>query len=119
MMDPNLPLTTDEYKEWGNPDNQTTYNYLKNYSPYHNIQKQDYPNMLFIGGTNDYQTPIWQIAKYVAKVKDNKTDQNTVLFSIDLEGGHMQNASGKEWIKKMSLHYSFIYANLFEQAKGK
>ncbi len=114
MMDESLPLTTDEYKEWGNPKEKEVYNYIKGYSPYQNIKKQNYPNLLFTASSNDFQTPVWQVAKYVAKLKNYNTGNNNILFITDFGSGHIGNTSGKEWLKKLSLQYAFIYGNLFD-----
>ncbi len=114
MMDETLPLTTDEYKEWGNPKEKNVYKYIKGYSPYQNIKKQAYPNLLFIASTNDYQTPAWQIAKYVAKLREFNTGSTKVLFDVDFGSGHIGNTTGKEWIKKYAMLYAFVYGNLFE-----
>ncbi len=114
MMNDALPLTTDEYKEWGNPVEPEVYKYIKNYSPYQNIKKQEYPNLLFIAGSNDFQTPVWQIAKYVAKLREYNTGNNNILFKTDIGSGHAGNRSGKEWIKELSFQYAYIYSNLFE-----
>ncbi|PCJ28098.1 MAG: hypothetical protein COA97_02145 [Flavobacteriales bacterium] len=114
MMNDSLPLTTDEYKEWGNPKDETVYNYIKNYSPYQNIKKQEYPNLLFIASSNDYQTPVWQIAKYVAKLREYNTGTNSILFKTDIGSGHIGNTSGKEWIKNLSFQYAYIYGNIFK-----
>ncbi len=114
MMDENLPLTTDEYKEWGNPKEKKVYDYLKKYSPYQNIKKQRYPNLLLMASSNDYQTPLWQIAKYAAKVRANNTGDTTILFSTDFGSGHIGNTTGKNWMKTLSFQYAFVYGNLFD-----
>jgi oligopeptidase B len=84
MMNDSIPLTTDEYKEWGNPKEKEVYEYIKAYSPYQNIKKQKYPNLLFIASSNDYQTPVWQIAKYVAKLREYNVGKNSILFKTDI-----------------------------------
>jgi protease II len=114
MMNDSLPLTTDEYKEWGNPSEKEVYKYIKSYSPYQNIKKQEYPNLLFIASSNDFQTPVWQIAKYVAKLKEFNTGNNSILFKTDIGSGHIGNTSGKEWIKNLSFQYAYIYGNIFK-----
>ena len=114
MMNDSLPLTTDEYKEWGNPSDQAVYKYIKSYSPYQNIKKQEYPNLIFIASCNDYQTPVWQIAKYVAKLSEYNTGANSILFKTDIGSGHIGNTSGKEWIKNLSFQYAYIYGNIFK-----
>ena len=87
---------------------------MKSYSPYHNIKKQAYPNLLFLAGSNDYQTPTWQIAKYVAKVKEYNTGASTILFKTHFGSGHMVNASSNEWLKSLAFKNAFIQQNLFE-----
>ena len=114
MMNDSLPLTTDEYKEWGNPKEKEVYEYIKAYSPYQNIKKQEYPNLLFLASSNDYQTPVWQIAKYVAKLREYNTGANSILFKTDIGSGHIGNTSGKEWIKNLSFQYAYIYGNIFK-----
>lgn len=117
MMNDTLPLTTDHYKEVGNPREDIYYEYIKNYSPYQNISAQDYPNLLFIGSSNDYQTPNWQIAKFVAKLRELNTSNNTILFKTDIGSGHMGSTRGDQWIRDLSFMYGFIYGNLFNSAK--
>jgi protease II len=114
MMNDSLPLTTDEYKEFGDPSNIAVYEYMKNYSPYQNITKQEYPNLLFIASSNDYQTPVWQVASYVAKLREYNTGNNSILFRTDFGSGHIGNTSGKEWIKALSFQYGYIYGNIFK-----
>jgi len=114
MMMDTLPLTTDHYKEVGNPKEKIFYDYMKSYSPYQNIKKQDYPNLLFIASSNDYQTPTWQIAKYVAKVREFNTSTNTILFTTDFGSGHTGSTQGNQRLKGMSFKNAYIYMNLFE-----
>ena len=114
MMNDSLPLTTDEYKEWGNPSEKEVYKYIKSYSPYQNIKNQEYPNLLFIASSNDYQTPVWQIAKYAAKLREYNTGANSILFKTDIGSGHIGNTSGKELIKNLSFQYAYIYGNIFK-----
>jgi protease II len=88
MMDSSLTLTTMEYKEWGNPNQKNQYDYVKSYSPYQNIKKQSYPNMIFFSGFNDVQVPYWQIASSVAKYRDNNTSNSLILMKTNMETGH-------------------------------
>jgi oligopeptidase B len=74
------PLTIDEYKEWGNPEQKETYDYILSYSPYQNIRQQEYPNVLLIASYKDYQTPVWQIAKYASKIREHNLSDSEVLF---------------------------------------
>lgn len=108
MLDDTIPLTTGEYDEWGNPNDKTYYDYMKSYSPYDNVTSRDYPNMLVTTGLHDSQVQYWEPAKWVAKLRDLKTDNNTLLFHIDMESGH-GGASGRfESLKEVALQYAFL-----------
>jgi len=89
MANKDLPLTTTEYKEWGNPTNKEAFDYMLSYSPYQNIKKQAYPNMLFYSGYLDVQTPYWQVAKSVAKYRENNTSKNLILMKTGLTTSHI------------------------------
>jgi len=114
MMNDSLPLTTDEYKEWGNPNDKEVFNLIKSYSPYQNIKEQAYPNVVLIAGYNDYQTPYWQVAKYAARLRKCNTGNNSILFKTDFLSGHIGSTTGKEWLKELSFQYAFVYSNLFQ-----
>ncbi|SFF63143.1 oligopeptidase B [Duganella sp. CF458] len=88
MMDASLPLTTGEYLEWGNPNEKPAYDYMRSYSPYDNILLKDYPAMLVTTGLNDSQVMYWEPAKYVAKLRRNKTDGNPLLLKVNMGAGH-------------------------------
>ena len=108
MLDDTIPLTTGEYDEWGNPNNKEYYDYMKSYSPYDNVSKQEYPNMLVTTGIHDSQVQYWEPAKWVAKLRDYKTDNNLLLLHIDMDSGH-GGASGRfESLKEVALEYAFI-----------
>lgn len=108
MLDDSIPLTTGEYDEWGNPNNIEYYHYMKSYSPYDNIKKQAYPNMLVTTGLHDSQVQYWEPAKWVAKLRDLKTDENKLLLHIDMDAGH-GGASGRfESLKEVALEYAFL-----------
>ena len=112
MMNDTLPLTVDEYKEWGNPNNKEVFDYMMDYSPYQNIKKQKYPQMLFIASYYDYQTPSWQIAKCVPKLRENNLAGTKILLLTDMNSGHIGNTTGKEWIKLFSKKASFIHQSV-------
>lgn len=107
MMNDTLPLTIDEYKEWGNPQNKSVYDYILNYSSYQNIKPQEYPNVLLIGSYNDYQTPIWQVLKYAVRLRENNLSDSEIIMLTDMNSGHSGNTTGKEWIKLFAKTYSF------------
>lgn len=108
MLDDSIPLTTGEYDEWGNPNDATYYQYIKSYSPYDNVTAKNYPNMLVTTGLHDSQVQYWEPAKWVAKLRELKTDENILLLHTNMEAGH-GGASGRfEAIKEVARDYAFI-----------
>lgn len=108
MLDDSIPLTTGEYDEWGNPNDAEFYNYMKSYSPYDNVEAKDYPNMLVTTGLHDSQVQYWEPAKWVAKLRDLKTNNNKLLLHTDMDAGH-GGASGRfESLKEVALEYAFL-----------
>lgn len=87
-FDPDLPLTVTEYDEWGNPQEPQVYERIKAYAPYENVTAQAYPAMLVIAGYNDSRVQYWEAAKWVAKLRASKTDNNLLLLKTELEAGH-------------------------------
>ncbi|WP_340114070.1 S9 family peptidase [Maribellus mangrovi] len=112
MLDESIPLTTSEFDEWGNPKEEKYYYYMKSYSPYDNVVAKDYPALLVTTGLHDSQVQYWEPAKWVAKLRDLKTDDNLLIFHINMDYGH-GGASGRfEWIKETALEYAFIFDQL-------
>lgn len=108
MLDDTIPLTTAEYDEWGNPNDKEYYDYMLSYSPYDNIKPQNYPPMLVVTGYHDSQVQYWEPAKYVAKLRELKTDNNPLLFQINFDAGH-GGASGRfSSLKEQARNYAFI-----------
>ncbi len=108
MLDDTIPLTTGEYDEWGNPNEKEYYDYINSYSPYDNVEAKDYPNMLVTTGLHDSQVQYWEPAKWVAKLRDMKTDDNLLLLHINMEAGH-GGASGRfNALKKHARTYAFL-----------
>ena len=108
MLDDSIPLTTGEYDEWGNPNEDEFYHYMKSYSPYDNVEAKNYPNMLVTTGLHDSQVQYWEPAKWVAKLREHKTDNNTLLLHTDMDSGH-GGASGRfESLKEVALEYAFL-----------
>ena len=108
MLDDTIPLTTGEYDEWGNPNHLDYYKYMKSYSPYDNVKAQQYPNMLVTTGLHDSQVQYWEPAKWVAKLRELKTDTNKLLLHTDMDSGH-GGASGRfESLKEVALEYAFL-----------
>lgn len=108
MMDASLPLTTGEYLEWGNPNEKAAYDYMRSYSPYDNIEKKAYPAMLVTTGLNDSQVMYWEPAKYVAKLRAHKIDNNPLLLKTNMAAGH-GGASGRyDAIKEASFNFAWM-----------
>ena len=108
MLDESIPLTTNEYDEWGNPNNKEAYEYMKSYSPYENIEAKEYPNMLVTTGLHDSQVQYFEPAKWVAKLRATKKGNNIILLKTDMDYGH-GGASGRfDYLKDVALTYSFL-----------
>lgn len=108
MLDESIPLTTSEYDEWGNPNDEKYYHYMLSYSPYDNVEAKDYPALFVTTGIHDSQVQYWEPAKWVAKLRDMKTDNNPLLFHIQMDYGH-GGASGRfQWIRDIALEYVFM-----------
>tara|TARA_B100001287_G_scaffold74382_2_gene61785 strand:- start:9061 stop:11169 length:2109 start_codon:yes stop_codon:yes gene_type:complete len=109
MLDESIPLTTGEYDEWGNPNVKEFYDYMLSYSPYDNVEKKNYPNLLVTTGLHDSQVQYWEPAKWVAKLRANKTDDNLLLLKTNMKAGH-GGASGRfEYLKETALEYAFLF----------
>ena len=108
MSDASIPLTTNEYDEWGNPDELESYEYIKSYSPYDNVKKQEYANMLVTTGFHDSQVQYWEPAKWVAKLRVYNTGNNVILLQTEMEAGH-GGASGRfRRYRRTALEYAFM-----------
>lgn len=108
MLDESIPLTTGEFDEWGNPKEKVYYDYIKSYSPYDNVEAKDYPNMLVTTGLHDSQVQYWEPAKWVARLRELKTDDNTLLLHTNMEAGH-GGASGRfQQYREIALQYAFL-----------
>lgn len=108
MLDEDIPLTTGEFDEWGNPKNKDSYEYMLSYSPYDQVKAQDYPNMLITTGLHDSQVQYWEPAKWTAKLRELKTDDNLVLLRTNMDTGH-GGASGRfSYFKETAQDYTFL-----------
>lgn len=108
MLDDSIPLTTGEYDEWGNPNDKEYYDYMLSYSPYDNIKSQYYPHLLVTTGLHDSQVQYWEPAKWVAKLREFKKDDNLLLFHTNMEAGH-GGASGRfEALREVAEEYAFL-----------
>ncbi|MFP4059449.1 MAG: S9 family peptidase [Bacteroidales bacterium] len=108
MLDETLPLTTGEFDEWGNPKNKEYYEYMLSYSPYDNIGEKDYPAMIVTSGLHDSQVQYWEPTKWVAKLRDMKTDNNPLLLHTNMEAGHSGSSGRFEQYRETALEYAFM-----------
>lgn len=109
MLDEDLPLTVTEIPEWGDiKNNKKSFLYVKSYSPYDNVKKQNYPHMLVTGGISDPRVTYWEMTKWVAKLRENKTDNNLLLLHMNMTAGH-SGASGRfDYLKEIAMEYGFV-----------
>ncbi len=108
MLDESIPLTTFEYDEWGNPNVKKYYDYMMTYSPYDNVKKMNYPNILVTTGFWDSQVQYWEPAKWVAKLRDMKTDNNLLVFHINMDAGHGGVSGRFRRYKETAMEYAFM-----------
>ncbi|MGY3885941.1 S9 family peptidase [Aeromonas aquatica] len=108
MLDESIPLTTGEYDEWGNPNQKRYYDYMKAYSPYDQIKAQAYPNLLVTTGLHDSQVQYWEPAKWVAKLRELKTDHNLLLLNTDMDAGHGGKSGRFKAYEDIALEFAFI-----------
>ncbi|MDA0758289.1 MAG: S9 family peptidase [Bacteroidetes bacterium] len=108
MLDDTIPLTTSEYDEWGNPNDKSYYQYMMSYSPYDNVKKTNYPNLLVSTGLHDSQVQYWEPAKWVAKLRELKTDENYLFLNTDMDTGHGGSSGRFEALKDVAKEYAFL-----------
>jgi len=108
MIDETIPLTTGEYDEWGNPNDKTYYDYMLSYSPYDQLESKPYPAMLVTSGLHDSQVQYWEPTKYVAKIRELKTDQNHVLLRTNMDAGHGGLSGRFEQLREVAEEYAFL-----------
>ena len=108
MLDETLPLTTGEYKEWGDPNNKSAFEYMLSYSPYENVKAQDYPHLFFTTGVNDTRVGYWEPAKMVAKLRSVKTDDSLLFLRTNLSAGHGGGSGRFDYFQELSYKYALI-----------
>ncbi|MDM3277746.1 oligopeptidase B [Citrobacter sp. Ce119] len=108
MLDESIPLTTGEFEEWGNPQDEEYYTYMKSYSPYDNVTAQDYPHLLVTTGLHDSQVQYWEPAKWVAKLRELKTDDRLLLLCTDMDSGHGGKSGRFKSYEGVALEYAFL-----------
>jgi len=109
MWDETIPLTTGEFDEWGNPKDKEYYDYMKSYSPYDNIVEVNYPNLLITTGYWDSQVQYWEPAKWIAKIRDFRANDNLLLMYCNMDVGHGGSSGRFESLKEVALEYSFLF----------
>lgn len=108
MLDESIPLTTGEFEEWGNPQDEEYYRYMKSYSPYDGVTAQVYPHLLVTTGLHDSQVQYWEPAKWVAKLRELKTDDNLLLLCTDMDSGHGGKSGRFKSYEGVALEYAFL-----------
>ena len=108
MLDESIPLTTGEFEEWGNPQDEEYYTYMKSYSPYDNVTAQDYPHLLVTTGLHDSQVQYWEPAKWVAKLRELKTDDRLLLLCTDMDSGHGGKSGRFKSYEGVAMEYAFL-----------
>ncbi|CAI8760468.1 Dipeptidyl aminopeptidase BI [Pseudomonas donghuensis] len=109
MLDPELPLTVTEYDEWGNPEEPEVYERIKAYAPYENVRAQAYPALLVVAGYNDSRVQYWEAAKWVARLRVTKTDDNLLLLKTEMGAGHGGMSGRYQGLRDVALEYAFVF----------
>ena len=112
MLDETIPLTTSEYDEWGNPNDKKYYDYMLSYSPYDNVEAKNYPNLLVTTALHDSQVQYWEPAKWVAKLRELKTDNNKLLLYTNMEAGHSGKSGRFQRYEEIAMEYAFLLSLL-------
>jgi oligopeptidase B len=112
MLDATLPLTVPEYEEWGNPNEAEYFRYMLSYSPYDNLRAASYPAMLVKTSLHDSQVMYWEPAKYVARLRTLKTDNNSLLLVTNMQAGHGGSSGRYDYLKEIALDYAFLLREL-------
>ncbi|MFX0091484.1 MAG: S9 family peptidase [Candidatus Hodarchaeota archaeon] len=112
MLDPSIPLTVIEYDEWGNPNEKTYFDYMMSYSPYDNVEAKNYSAILITAGLNDPRVQYWEPAKWIAKLRSLKTDNNRLLLKMDMSVGHGASSGRYDYLKDIAFNYAFVLDEL-------
>jgi oligopeptidase B len=112
MLDASLPLTVAEYEEWGNPNEKPAYEYMRTYSPYDNLRKGAYPAILVKTSFNDSQVMYWELAKYVAKLRTLKTDNNILILKTNMAAGHGGSSGRYDQYKEVAFDYACLLTQM-------
>ena len=107
-----IPLTTGEWDEWGNPNEDKFFDYMISYSPYDNVREQPYPNILITCGLHDPRVAYWEPAKWASKLRTMKTDKNEILLKTELEAGHFSASDRYKYYREKSFEQSVVFQHL-------
>jgi len=107
-LDPTLSAVVSEYQEWGNPNEEIYFNYIRSYSPYDNVIPQGYPHILALAGFYDTRVNYWEPAKWVAKLRANKINNNLLLLQTNMNAGHGGSSGRYDYLKEIALTYAFV-----------
>jgi oligopeptidase B len=108
MLDASIPLTAQEWEQWGNPADEPAYRYMRQYSPYDNVAQRAYPRMLVMSGINDSRVAYWEPAKWVAKLRMHKTDDNPLLLHMLMSAGHGGSSGRYDRLRETAFRYAFM-----------
>jgi oligopeptidase B len=112
MLDESIPLTVAEFEEWGNPKDEEYYHYMLSYSPYDNVEAKVYPHILITAGLNDPRVSYWEPAKWTAKLRGIKTDNNRLLLKTNMGAGHFSASGRYEYLREIAFNYAFLVDTL-------
>jgi oligopeptidase B len=112
MSDPTIPLTTLEYDQWGNPDDRAYFDYMLSYSPYENLRATAYPHLLITTGLNDPRVAYWEPAKFAARLRALKTDNNLLVLKTNMEAGHAGSSGRYDYLKEVAEEFAFLIDRL-------
>ena len=112
MCDPTIPLTCPEWNEWGNPSEEKYFGYMQGYCPYTNVTAQDYPAIMILAGLFDPRVAYWEPAKWTARLRERKTDDNLLLLKTDLDSGHFSASDRYKYYREKSTEFAFVLDQL-------
>eukprot|EP01138_Halocafeteria_seosinensis_P007080 gb/GECG01007240.1/.p1 GENE.gb/GECG01007240.1/~~gb/GECG01007240.1/.p1 ORF type:complete len:307 (+),score=29.59 gb/GECG01007240.1/:1-921(+) len=112
MCDPSIPLTVEEWEEWGNPNESKYYDYMLSYSPMNNIAAKPYPITLLQAGLHDHRVGYWEAAKFAVRLREKTTSKNPIILKTDLSSGHFSASDRYKWIRERAFEYAFLLDNL-------
>lgn len=118
MLDPSIPLTVIEYEEWGDPRDPEYYDYIRSYSPFDNVREAEYPHMLVTAGLNDPRVQFWEPARWVARLRERRTDDRRLLLKTDMGAGHRGPSDRFAWLRDKAFEYAFLVSALAPELVG-